>query len=306
MAESENLQTTHDEAKDGDMPSTIDLRYALALADDMPLAEEEELQLEYMKTHLGDALYAQALHLVVGRRTTPEVARQEWDAVVAHRKTMEEALHRNVSLQTAALDYFHSARRTEPEVAIVPYSTLRQLLQDPHIDSTTGLFTPGSFRWSLEHELRRARRYSKSVTLVLLDLDDMDRVNHRRGHAFGDFVLKEVADLIHQNIRNTDTAARLETDLFAIILPECKVSDGRNLAERLRACVERQSFSLAKGDEGTHITASLGLAGYPRHGESPDALINVAHEGLWRAKQAGKNRVEVATPDEDYKPNADA
>src|SRR5205085_2466297 len=126
-----------------------------------------------------------------------------------------------VALQTAAMDFFCDARPPTPEMVLVPADVFQSLRQEARVDATTGLFTPSTFAWALEHEVRRARRYHRHLVLVLIDIDDMTELSARRGAEYADFVLREVATLINANIRNTDTAARVEHDTFALLLHEC-------------------------------------------------------------------------------------
>ena len=274
----------------------LTLRHVLCLAGDVAPEGEEAHELERLTRHEPEALHAECLRLLVGRRSVPEFAEAEWKTLLDHRHELETRLGRPVGLQTAALDFFYDPRPQAPEMILVPLQVIQDLRQEARVDPTTGLFTPSTFSWAFEHEVRRARRYRRHMVMLLVDLDDMDAVHARRGPDFVDFVRREVAKLINENIRNTDTPARLESDTFAVLLHECKLSDGRTLAERLRCTIEIRSFSATAGDEGAHITASIAVVGYPESGDGADRLMNKARALVAKAKENGKNRVEAAAP----------
>lgn len=273
---------------------SLSLRMVFCLAGDATPNAAEGRVLEQLKETDGDGMYAECLRLLVGRRAMRDFAEQEWNTLLSHRSDLEQTLGRPVALQTAALDFFSEARPEKPDLVLMPADVFQRLYQEARVDPTTGLFTPNSFNWALEHEVRRARRYHRCIVLLLIDIDDMQQMIARRGDEYADFVLREVATLINHNIRNTDTAARLDNDTFGVLLHECKLSDGQKLAERMRAAIEHQTFSLWEGDEGAHLTASISLVGYPENGESAEKLMARARELLATAKTRGKNRVEAA------------
>lgn len=275
---------------------TLTLRHVLCLAGDLTAAGDEAHELERLREAEPEALFAECLRLLVGRRSVPDFAEVEWNTILGHRQELEAKLGRPVGLQTAALDFFFDPRPQAPEMILVPLQVIQDLRQEARVDPTTGLFTASTFAWAFEHEIRRARRYRRHMVMLLIELDDMESVHGRRGAEFTDFVRREVARLINENIRNTDTPARIETDAFAVLLHECKLSDGRTLAERLRTTIAIQSFSMSEGLEGAHVTASIAVVGYPESGDGADRLMNKARTLVTKAKEGGKNRVEAAAP----------
>jgi diguanylate cyclase (GGDEF)-like protein len=272
----------------------VSLRLVLGLAGDVSPTADELALTERLREEDSDSLHARCIETLVGRRPALDFAEQEWQALLAHRAELEAVLGRSVGLQAAALDFFFEARPGAPEVVLVPHEAFETMRQEARIDPTTGLFASATFAWALEHEVRRARRYHRHIVFIMVDVDDMQGLIARRGADYGDFTLREVAGLIARNIRNTDTAGRIEADVFGIILHECRLNDGRNLAERLRAAVESQSFSPTEGDEGAHITISVAVVGYPESGDGGDKLMARARALIARAKDEGRNRVEAA------------
>lgn len=272
--------------------ANLRVRHLRALAGELRLSPDDETEWQMIRQGLGEALYSEALRLLCGLALSAEEGLTTWESLLAHRTQMEQSLGRPVALQTAALDRFFEARPAEAQAMIVPMETYNKLLLDARFDLTTGLSTKTAFDWAFQHEMGRARRYSKGLTLVLMDLDDSKQVAQDLGSEALALLLAQVSILLAGNMRHTDVAARLGADVFALLLVECRIHDGRRRAELLRGLLAKQSFDLGSGGRSVRVTASLGLSGFPRSGEDAQSLMRSAHEALMSAKEAGKNRVE--------------
>jgi diguanylate cyclase (GGDEF)-like protein len=132
------------------------------------------------------------------------------------------------------------------------------------------------------------------VTAVFLDLDDFKLVNDRHGHLVGSHVLMEVASVILGSVRDTDVVARYGGDEFVVVLPETGIEQGLRVAERVRERVGRHPFNGGRGLR-LSLTASIGVASYPQHAQSPQQLIAGADTAMYEAKAAHKNCVKFAT-----------
>lgn len=160
------------------------------------------------------------------------------------------------------------------------------------VDGLTELLNRRTFDQTLDAELARAARYDYPLTLLILDIDDFKACNDRWGHPAGDSLLRTAAQLIHSSIRSTDAAARYGGDEFAVILPNTALSDGMELAERLRTALHR----VGHGFDGQDIppgnyTLSVGVASYPDSGRTAEDLLLAADHAELMAKKMGKNRV---------------
>jgi diguanylate cyclase (GGDEF)-like protein len=129
----------------------------------------------------------------------------------------------------------------------------------------------------------------------MLDLDDFKKLNDTLGHLAGDRALQEFATLVAGGARATDMAARYGGEEFAIVLPHTTGSMAVRVAERIREAARQ--FAFLADEHPRHMTVSCGVATYPSSTgvDSPDALIRVADQALYRAKQAGKDRVVDAS-----------
>ena len=186
-------------------------------------------------------------------------------------------------------------------------ATLFLLLQSQQIrlrglaetDPLTTLTNHGGFHDALEREIRHAGRTGSAFSIVTLDLDDFKQINDTHGHPYGDSVLRHAADRLRQAVRETDTAARVGGEEFAVLLP----STGRNLAfeiaERIRAAV-----STVRTVDG-ELSCSAGVAVYPDDAAEPAELIGCADAALYTAKTHGKGRTrefEASEPATGFRP----
>jgi diguanylate cyclase (GGDEF)-like protein len=160
------------------------------------------------------------------------------------------------------------------------------------VDGLTGLYVRRYFDARLKEELERARRFETPFSLVLLDIDNFKALNDTHGHAVGDKVLREIAQVMRRNMRGIDIPARYGGEEFAFILPRTAIVDAHAVAERIRADIA--DARVTTGELVLKITASLGVACWPESGEGDSlALIEKADTALYRAKATGKNRVEL-------------
>jgi diguanylate cyclase (GGDEF)-like protein len=163
-------------------------------------------------------------------------------------------------------------------------------------DELTGLYNVRHFHDSLENEIERSRRFSSSVGLAMLDIDDFKQVNDTYGHQQGDLVLVEVARCLRSLSRDIDEPARYGGEELAVILPQTDLSGAELLAERMRATIAELRIKRLDGSGTLRVTASFGVAALPQSASGKESLIAAADAALYRAKRAGKNRVERAEP----------
>lgn len=157
------------------------------------------------------------------------------------------------------------------------------------IDGLTQIFNKRYFLETLEREISRALRYRRELSLVMFDIDHFKQINDTNGHLAGDYVLKQLAQVIKTRIRREDIMARYGGEEFALILPEVDHHNGQQTAEKIRKLVEKTVFKFE--DARIPVTVSVGLATLPSGGAEPSELIKAADEKLYEAKEAGRNRV---------------
>ncbi len=163
-------------------------------------------------------------------------------------------------------------------------------------DQLTGLYNRRVLEQRLNDEVERAVRYKHSLSVFLLDIDHFKRINDTHGHQTGDSVLQAFASTLERTTRKTDFLARYGGEEFVVILPETTLDTALSLAERLREEIATQPVPVNDGSL-LEITASIGIANFPEHTESPQALLGMADKAMYNAKQDGRNRVKTANPD---------
>jgi diguanylate cyclase (GGDEF)-like protein len=160
-------------------------------------------------------------------------------------------------------------------------------------DVLTGLPNRRALRQRLTHEMRRAVRYGSPVSLLILDIDGLKRINDERGHAAGDRLIRRVAASIAATVRGSDLGARWGGDEFAIVMPNASTAAAQHLAERLMAHLRDR-----QGDEtDAPVTVSIGIAAFdPATNSDPgiEQLARAADEALYAAKTSGRNRIRAA------------
>ncbi|MEK7747479.1 MAG: diguanylate cyclase [Nitrospirota bacterium] len=163
-------------------------------------------------------------------------------------------------------------------------------------DELTHILNRRAFLNILERELKRADRLETTLALFLIDLDHFKEINDLHGHIAGDEVLREIALLLRQVIREIDVVARYGGEEFVIILPEVNQKEAEIAAERMRQAIESHLFR--KGKEALHLSVSIGISIFPfSRTKNPEDLFHLADVALYIAKKNGRNRIQMSPSD---------
>jgi two-component system, cell cycle response regulator len=155
-------------------------------------------------------------------------------------------------------------------------------------DGLTGVYNHAFIIKALEEEIERSTRYGSQLTIVLFDIDDFKKVNDTCGHLAGDYVLRRVAEILKDGLRIIDMVGRYGGEEFLVIMPETFLEQGAKVSERLRKDIENESFVYE--NKSMKITVSGGAALFS-NGIDAKKIIKIADENMYKAKNAGKNRV---------------
>lgn len=166
-----------------------------------------------------------------------------------------------------------------------------KLLQLAITDGLTGLYNYRYFKEQLNQEVFRAKRHNARVSIAMIDIDYFKNYNDTHGHPAGDLVLKTIAELLHNNIRKIDVAARYGGEEFALVLVETDKQAAGFVANKIKNLIEKQQFDYEDTQPNGKLTISMGIATFPDDATTPDGLVNMADQRLYRAKKTGRNRV---------------
>ena len=198
------------------------------------------------------------------------------------------------SMQAGAADFV-----TKPVPAAVLHLRIQKALEHARTrrlastDGLTGVYNQRTFQERLSQEIARAGRYSRPLSVLMIDVDHFKVYNDTYGHPQGDIVLQDLARLLQEMSRTSDTVARCGGEEFAIILPETDSVGAQTIAQRLCEQVERYPFQGQELMPGSTLTLSIGVATYASAG-SKETLLQAADTALYTAKREGRNRVCVA------------
>ncbi len=162
------------------------------------------------------------------------------------------------------------------------------MVERANTDGLTGLYNHRTFQEKLEAELKRTDRTGSPLSLVILDIDNFKQFNDTYGHQTGDYILKNLADILISEIREIDIAARYGGEEFSVILVDTGSEESVKTAQRLRKKIAGSKFNYE--NKTLNITASFGISTYPAFCEDKSTLIKQADRALYSSKEAGRNR----------------
>jgi diguanylate cyclase (GGDEF)-like protein/putative nucleotidyltransferase with HDIG domain len=165
-----------------------------------------------------------------------------------------------------------------------------QAKERANVDELTGLFNHRYFHQRIEEEIARAARFGEVFSLIIIDLDSFKNYNDVYGHLYGDKILRITATRIKESIRAIDLAFRYGGDEFVVLLPQVSSDDAFKVAERIRHSIDSDVDS-----KGMPVTCSFGIASWPTDGVMREEIVHASDAALYCAKQAGKNRVCLAS-----------
>jgi diguanylate cyclase (GGDEF)-like protein len=260
------------------------------------LLQEDEVRKDYLISQIKELtrldnkeyIHSQMLELFVHLSFNEEEAKQHWENIFANYQYYKKKLSRNVGLRVAMFDYFINLNQMLTSPILVEMRLFKETEKLTMIDEMTGLFNRRYFNLSMKKELRRAIRYDKLLSLLLLDIDDFKLINDTKGHLFGDETLIKLGQLLCHACREEDIVCRYGGEEFIIILPETTSNGALKFGERFKDSLQENPFF-----RENRITLSGGIATYPYDGNEVIELIKIADKSLYAAKFAGKDRIII-------------
>jgi diguanylate cyclase (GGDEF)-like protein len=177
-------------------------------------------------------------------------------------------------------------------MAMVVARLIQQLRWRARHDGLTGLLNRRAMQEAIDEQLQRSRRAGDTFAVVMVDIDHFKSINDLHGHAAGDLALKHTAVLLQTHVRAVDRVGRFGGEEFIVLLPGVGLAQAAQVAEALRSHLAAQQ--MPREGEPLALSASFGVAEWKGPGEEPSRLLMRADEALYRAKRAGRNRVQAA------------
>jgi diguanylate cyclase (GGDEF)-like protein len=166
-----------------------------------------------------------------------------------------------------------------------------ELFHQANTYAMTWLINRRHFIFQAEQEIRRAKRFNRELSVIMMDLDHFKKVNDEFGHAVGDIVLATLAKASLESLRASDIIGRVGGEEFAVLLPETGLAAAQEVAERILQHV--QETPIKAGRRTVHCTTSLGVAHMTNKDKSIDDILVRADKALYKAKETGRNRIVV-------------
>ena len=183
---------------------------------------------------------------------------------------------------------------TERKQTLEELKKSETLLREQSVrDFLTGLFNRRYLEETLERELSRESRANHFLGIIMMDLDNLKYFNDLYGHATGDTILRNLGNLLINQIRNEDIASRIGGDEFIVVLPNTTKKVTKKRAELFRDHVRKFHIKF-EGKVLEKVSISIGVASFPEDGKNCDAILKVVDQALYRAKQEGRDRIVVA------------
>ncbi len=180
----------------------------------------------------------------------------------------------------------------EVEPALINSLSVEQTKKLTTIDDLTTCFNRRFFDEYIEIIYKKSKENRKKFSLIFMDLDNLKDVNTKYGHLVGSQILKVVAEKTIEAVRGIDKVCRFGGDEFCIILPDTDSKGAKRVAERIKENITKNEYFL-KDYPDVRVTASFGIATYPDHGDTPEALIRVADNAMYMVKMTTKNAIFV-------------
>jgi diguanylate cyclase (GGDEF)-like protein/excisionase family DNA binding protein len=293
------IETVLREVRDANPPTRFLTTHAQVEKRFIIVVDPEEDALN--KSHLGDEIFAddEMQQVLAGRLPDVNtVFADEWGVWITGLAAIRDAAGDIVAATVADLPLLTPSenevlrgdgRQTFAAMLQTAAVRLSRAEIDAITDALTGLYNHRYLHERLSEELHRARDLKRPLSVLFCDLDHFKGYNDANGHSAGDAVLREVAHVIEQSVRNVDVAARYGGEEFVLILVETDRDAARAVAERIRTRLKAADF-LAKG---VPLTVSIGIAAYPDDSDRRDDLLNKADWAMYLAKRRGRDQVAI-------------
>jgi len=281
-------------------PKKVKQIIASILNEDM----ENEYQLLHkihrMKFKRKPMLYVGILKALTDLKFPPDKAQDYWKKILGRRKLLSKKIGDDVSFRVAMLDYFINTNKIMHNPMIIEIKMYKQKIRMALIDTLTNLYNRAYLGRALSKEIKRAKRYKETFSVLFFDMDNFKKCNDTYGHITGDRILKKASRVLAEYSREEDTGIRYGGEEFLVLMPRTPKKSAALLANRLRKKI--QAIKLPKGKYAeAGISISGGISSFPSDSSTGQGLIKCADKALYKAKYLGKNKICLYNKKPQYK-----
>ena len=248
--------------------------------------EKDKKKFEHYLEKNKDEFFSLILLTLTHKSFDEDEAKEIFEAILNHKQKLNDTLQRDVGISVATLDYLHNIKKILLSPIIMEESIANSLVDSTAKDGLTNLYTRDVLNIFLEKEINTAKRKKSYVSFAMIDIDDFKYVNDTYGHQKGDEVLKTIGNVLNQNIREMDLAARYGGEELSVVMPNTKAEEAYEIANRIRKEIQSLDFN------NFTVTVSIGISQSTRTCSSK-TLIFLADKALYKAKENGKNQVII-------------
>lgn len=249
------------------------------------LSDEKEFQ--FCKNKYKNRFYTVILRSITHESFENNKAEQYFKNILKHLDLLNKQLDRDVGIVVASIDYLSNIKNIMDEPKIIEEEKSEFIAETSTKDELTGLYLRDVFDVFLNKLIEENKRNNNNLSLLMIDIDDFKKVNDNYGHQKGDEVLSKVGDILNETIREMDFAARYGGEELCVIMPNTNKNNASLIANRIRENISKVNF-----DEFS-ITVSIGVSQLNENITFAEDLILYADKALYKAKNNGKNRIEI-------------
>lgn len=244
-----------------------------------------EVDLVVLVDKYGESVYKELLKQLTGKNFDTSRCKRYWQESLAHRKSIEQGVPHQISIRTALFDLLIGRFNEFNNPVFIEADYLENIRLSSITDGLTGLYNQTYFKSLLYKNLPLRRRFNdSSCALILFDLDHFKQYNDKCGHLAGDEALRTVAQIIREQIREHDVAARYGGDEFVVYLPNATKALANTVAERIRQTVKAALFPGQHLLDSKRLAISGGIAAFPLEAGDAKSLLKLADKELYNAK----------------------
>ncbi len=268
---------------------TFDLRLVEVYSGQREGTPAEIVRLDALRAELGERIYAEAVYVLTHQVMPATEAKKAYGEIIDHRRRLSNALRRKVSVQVAALDYLQNVLRVLRQPTIIDEKKAIDFAGYSITDETTKAYDAELLASDVDEEADKCAKSGEKFSIVLLDVDDLKKINDSYGHLMGNKILEYLTEIVRRNLRKTDSIYRFGGDEFVVLMPGAGTKIAKDWAMRLR-----RTLSRLRTDGNLPPEVSLGVATFGTSGiHDRQTLMYAADRAMHAAKRSGKDRVSV-------------